>query len=155
MSEKVSFEMTKKPEAPKIKELAPFDPEYFAELEGPEGWTAIGQEHCTNQRYFTVIGEDGRKLGIVGLFDSDHEGKNITHTIVDPKYRGLGLARLFKEKLLDATGETFYVATVNLDNPSSLAAMSKIPGVRIISDEAYEKEFQKRKFRFERDEQNR
>lgn len=142
-----------KPERPKIKDLAPFDAKYFAELEGPDGWIAIGQENCRNQRYFTVIDESGQKLGIVGLYDTEDE-KNISHTVVDPKYRGLGLARSFKDKLLEETGESFYVATVSLDNAASLAAMAKIPNVKIISDDEYEEEFHKRKFRFERPETN-
>jgi len=140
-----------KPERPKIKGLVLFDTKYFAELEGTDGWIAIGQENCKNQRYFTVVDENDQKLGIVGLYDTDDE-KNISHTVVDPKYRGLGLARLFKEKLLEVTGEDFYVATVSLDNAASLAAMAKIPGVKIDSDEEYELNFHKRKFRFERSE---
>lgn len=140
-----------RPEPPEIEHLAPFDADYFSELEGVRGWIAIDRNYCKNQRYFTVLGKDGQKLGIVGLYDTDDE-KNISHTIVDPKFRGLGLAKLFKERLLDATGETFYVATVDLDNEASLVAMAKIPGVQVISDEAYENEFHKRKFRFERSE---
>ncbi len=137
--------MPPKPECPKIVGLKPFDADYFAELEGADGWIAIGQENCHNQRYFTVVSENDQKLGIVGLYDTDDE-KNISHTVVDPKYRGLGLARMFKEKLLEETGEKFYVATVSLANTASLAAMSKIPGVKVVSDEVYETTYKKRKF---------
>lgn len=44
-------------------------------------------------------------------------------------------------------GEKF--GTVDLDNAASLAAMAKIPGVKVVSDEGYEKEFHKKKFRFD------
>lgn len=143
-----TFQMPQKPERPFVSRLQPFDSSYFAELEGPDGWIAIGQENCRNQRYFTVVDDNGQKLGIVGLYDTDDD-KNISHTVVDPKYRGLGLARTFKEKLLEETGEKYYVSTVSLDNAASLAAMAKIPGAKVVSDEAYETEYHKRKFRVE------
>lgn len=147
MTEKPSDKM--KAEKPQIGNLAAFDLAYFKRLSGPNGWLAIGQSGCKNQRYFTVLGSDGNKLGIVGLYDTDDE-TNVSHTIVDPKYRGLGLAEEFKDKLLETTGESYYVATVDLDNAPSLAAMSKIPGIQVASDAEYESRYHKRKFRFER-----
>ncbi len=144
MSEKFSSEK----ERPRVGSLEEFDPAYFAELEGPDGWIAIGQGNCTNQRYFTVKGTNGEKLGIVGLYDGV-DGKNISHTVVDPKYRGMGLAKELKEALLKKTGESFYISTVSLDNTASLAAMNKIPNINVISDETYEREFHKRKFRYD------
>lgn len=108
-------------------------------------------KNCKNQRYFTIVGENNEKLGIVGLYDTDDD-KNISHTIVDPKYRGLGLAKDFKEKLLEQTGEHYYIATVSLDNAASLAAMEKIPGAKVVSSPEYEHEFNKRKFRYDRPE---
>lgn len=138
-------------EGPQISGLAPFDEGYFRQLEGPDGWLAIGQDNCKNPRYFTVQGDNGERLGVVGMYDTD-EDKNITHTVVDPKYRGRGLAREFKERLLEAVGENYYVATVSLDNAASLRAMEKIPGAKVASDEKYEAEFHKRKFRFDREE---
>jgi predicted GNAT family acetyltransferase len=138
-------------ERPQIGHLDHFDSDYFKQLEGPDGWMAIGQENCRNQRYFTVMSTTGEKLGIVGMYDTD-EDKNISHTVVDPKYRGMGLAKDFKEKLLDQTGEQFYIATVNLNNASSLAAMQKISDAKAISTPEYEREFNKRKFRYDRPE---
>lgn len=128
--------------------LKAFDPDYFASLEGKDGWIAIGQENCRNQRYFTVLDDTGERLGIVGMYDTD-EDRNITHTVVDRKFRGRGLAREFKELLLEATGEDHYIATVDLDNEASLRSMEKIPGVTILSDTDYEERFHKRKFRYE------
>ena len=148
MSE-IPLARTEQRERPKIDHLAPFDAEYFKRLEGPDGWVAIGRENCRNQRYFTVMDSTGEKLGIVGLYDTADDA-NISHTIVDPKYRGLGLAKDFKDKLLEATGETYYVAAVDLENTASLAAMLKIPGIKIVSDQEYETEFHKRKFRFDK-----
>lgn len=46
-----------------IGDLGDFDMEYFQTLEGKDGWIAIGQENCKNQRYFTVYGTDGEKIG--------------------------------------------------------------------------------------------
>ncbi|MFC1702996.1 hypothetical protein ACFLZO_00850 [Patescibacteria group bacterium] len=129
--------------------LGDFDMEYFRELEGEDGWIAIGQENCSNQRYFTVHGEKDGRLGIVGMYDTDDE-RNITHTVVDSAHRGKGLSAEFKERLLDATGEDHYVATVDLDNASSLRSMQNTEGVEVVSDEEYERKYHKRKFRYER-----
>lgn len=148
MSEKLIQKNASKIERSHIGRLDNFDPTYFSQLEGSNGWIAIGQDNCTNQRYFTVLGTNGEKLGIVGLYDTADD-KNISHTVVDPKYRGQGLAKKFKDKLLEATGENFYTATVDLDNTASLAAMAKIPGIKVVSDEIYEQEFHKRKFRYD------
>lgn len=132
-----------------IGELADFDMDYFRQLEGEDGWIAIGQEECRNQRYFTVVDERGEKLGIVGMYDTDDE-KNITHTVVDPKYRGRKLAPEFKMKLLDVTGEDYFISTVDLDNKDSLTSMHGITNIEVTSDQEYEEEFHKRRFRYER-----
>jgi len=126
-----------------------FDKAYFERLEGKDGWIAIGQENCRNQRYFTVKDGLGERLGVVGMYDTDDD-RNITHTVVDPAFRGKGLAQEFKELLLDATGEDHYVATVDLDNEASLRSMEKTPGIAVVSDQAYETRYHKRKFRYER-----
>lgn len=132
-----------------VEGLGDFDMEYFRELEGKDGWIAIGQENCRNQHYFTVEGKKGERLGIVGMYDTD-EDRNMTHTVVDSAHRGKGLSAEFKEKLLDATGEKYYVATVDLDNTSSLRSMEKLEDIEVVSDEEYERKYHKRKFRHER-----
>jgi RimJ/RimL family protein N-acetyltransferase len=132
-----------------VASLQDFDPGYFKKLEGEKGWIAIGQENCRNQKYFTVLGTSGEKLGIVGVYDTDDE-KNVTHTVVDPKYRGQGLAVKFKDRLMDELGLDSITLTIDLNNESSLKATQKMPGVRRVSDEQYEQEFHKAKFIYEK-----
>ena len=58
-------------EAPVMKpKLGAFDLNYFHELEGPDGWIALGMKNCRNQKYFTVFDQNGTKLGIAGVFDT-------------------------------------------------------------------------------------
>lgn len=132
----------------KIK-LGDFDMDYFKSLEGEDGWIALGQENCTNQRYFTVLAEDGTKVGIVGVYDTEDD-QNITHTVVDPKYRGQGLAAKCKDALMDSLGLSFVTLTISLDNTPSLKAAEKLHGVERISDAKYEADFHKAKYRFNR-----
>ncbi|MDD5726862.1 MAG: GNAT family N-acetyltransferase [Patescibacteria group bacterium] len=132
-----------------IQNLGDFDLRYFQELQGKDGWLAIGQENCENQRYFTVNGNNGEKLGIVGVYDTADE-KNVTHTVVDPKYRGQGLAAKFKQRLMDELNLPFVTMTIDLDNAASIQATEKLPDVKKISDEQYEKDFHKVKYVYER-----
>ncbi len=142
-------------EQAQIGALADFDMKYFQQLvaNGEDDWIALGHDEYKNQRYFTVKDINGENLGFVGMYDTDTE-KNITHTFVDQKYRGQGLALEFKTKLLDALNEDYYIATVNLNNSKSLSSMENLlkknSGLKIVSDEAYEQEFHKRKYRFDR-----
>lgn len=137
-----STETRKKMEVGSLDE---FDMAYFRQLEGADGWIALGQGNCHNQKYFTVLSDVGEKLGIVGVYDTDDE-QNITHTIVDPKFRGQGLAFAFKKKLMDQVGLDSITLTIDLDNAASIKAAEKIPGIKKISDEAYEKEYHKAKY---------
>ncbi|MFA5186106.1 MAG: GNAT family N-acetyltransferase [Patescibacteria group bacterium] len=125
--------------------LVDLDMAYFRQLEGKDGWIAIGQGNCRNQNYFTVLSDAGEKLGIVGVYDTDDE-ENISHTVVDPKYRGRGLAMKFKERLMDELGLPFLTLTIDLDNTASIKAAEKIPGIKKVSDKAYEQEFHKAKY---------
>ena len=99
--------------------------------------------------------DKGEKLGIVGLYDTEDD-KNISHTVVDPKFRGQGLAKEFKLKLLDHLNEDYFVATVDLGGPdrpaneASIKALEKIPGIQVVSDKEYEQEFEKRKYRYDK-----
>lgn len=43
-------------ELAEIQSLKSFGMQYFQELEGQDGWLALGQENCLDQRYFTVYG---------------------------------------------------------------------------------------------------
>jgi len=133
----------------KIKGLGEFDLEYFQELEGKDGWLALGQENCLNQRYFTIIGSNTEKLGIVGVYDTDDE-KNVTHTVVDPKYRGQGLAAKFKRQLMDELDLSFITMTIDPKNIASIRATEKLPGVKKVSDEKYEKDYNKVKYIYEK-----
>jgi RimJ/RimL family protein N-acetyltransferase len=135
-------------EKPEIKELGAFDENYFKELEGNDGWLALGDENYSNQTYFTVYGDNNEKLGIVGVFDTDEE-KNVTHTVVDPKYRGQGLAAKFKDSLMAKLNLSFITLTISLDNIASIHATEKLAGVKKISDEQYEQEFDKVKYIYE------
>lgn len=129
--------------------LDDFDPEedmnYFHQLEGRDGWIAIGMENCKNQRYYVVTGQKGEKLGIVGVYDTDNE-KNITHIVVDPKYRGRGLTSKFYQVLLEKTGLEFLIATISRGHIASVKAHEKA-GFKKVSDSAYEEEFDKFKYR--------
>lgn len=136
-----------------IENLGDFDMEYFQELEGADGWIAIGQDNCLNQRYFTVFGEQNEKLGIVGVYDTEGD-KNIMHTVVDPKYRGQGLAAKFKQQLMDKLNLSFVTMTIDLDNASSIKSTQKMSGVKKISDDKYERDFHKVKYIYEKPTEN-
>ncbi|MEK7643920.1 MAG: GNAT family N-acetyltransferase [Patescibacteria group bacterium] len=133
--------------------LGDFDRDFFNSLEGENGWIALGQEYCTNQRYFTVFAEDGTKVGIVGVYDTEDD-QNITHTVIDPKYRGQGLAAKCKDALMNSLNLPFVTLTISLDNTPSLKAAEKLPGVQKVSDAKYEADFHKAKFIFTRAEKN-
>lgn len=136
-------------EPAEIASLGNFDMQYFHELEGPDGWIAQGSEDYSNQKYFTVLGKNGDKLGIVGVYDTDND-KNIIHYVVDPKYRGQGLATKFSERLMDELSLPFITSTIDLDNKASIRATENIKGARKVSDEQYEKEYHKVKYVCER-----
>jgi RimJ/RimL family protein N-acetyltransferase len=127
------------------KNLRDFDLEYFKELEGEDGWNALGLENCHNQRYFTVFGDKGEKIGVVGVYDTDDD-KNITHTVVDKKYRGMGLAAKFKQLLMDELALPYITMTISLDNVASIRATEKLPGVKRVRDEKYESDYHKAKY---------
>ncbi|MBL7058506.1 GNAT family N-acetyltransferase [Patescibacteria group bacterium] len=135
-------------EIKKIEKLGDFDMEYFKELEGDDGWIAIGMDNCSNQQYFTVLSLEGEKLGIIGVYDTEDD-KNISHLVVDPKFRGQGLAAKFYNQIIKELGLPFTTLTINLNNQPSLKATEKMPGIKRVSDEAYEKEFKKAKFVYE------
>lgn len=135
----------------KIKELGDFDMEYFQELEGENGWLALGDDAYKNQKYFTVQGGGEQKLGIVGVYDTEDE-KNVTHTVVDPSFRGQGLASQFKLFLMDKLGLDYITLTIDLDNVSSIRAAEKLPGVEKVSNEEYEKDYHKVKYIFRKPE---
>ena len=132
-----------------IQNLGEFDMQYFQELEGKDGWLALGQVNCMNQHYFTVYDTNGEKLGIVGVYDTSDE-KNVTHTVVDQKYRGQGLAAKFKKRLMEELNLPFITMTISLENIASIRATEKLPGVKKISDEQYERDFHKVKYVYER-----
>lgn len=134
-----------KKEKLEIGSLQDFDMEYFKTLEGEDGWLALNQENCKNQRYFTVKEMKGEKLGIVGVYDTEDE-QNIAHTIVDPKYRGQGLAIKFKQQLISKLGLNNLILTVDLDNQPSIKSVEKIPGIKKISNKDYEEEYHKLKY---------
>lgn len=132
-----------------VKQLADFDMEYFKQLEGEDGWLALDKDNCQNQQYFIALSSQGEKLGIIGVYDTADD-KNITHTVVDPKFRGQGLAGKFKDVIMDNLDLPFITLTIDLDNKASLRAAEKLPGIKKISDEQYEKEFHKAKYIYER-----
>jgi RimJ/RimL family protein N-acetyltransferase len=136
-----------------IQSLDDFDMQYFQELEGENGWLALGQENCMNQRYFTVYGRNGEKLGIVGVYNTVDE-KNVVHAVVDPKYRGKGLAARFYQRLMDELNLPFITMTISLENIASIRAAEKLPGVKKVSNEQYERNFHKVKYVYERPQEN-
>jgi hypothetical protein len=136
-------------EPPKIQGLRDFDESYFQQLEDKNGWTALGRENCSNQRYFTVYSDKGEKLGIIGVYDAGNE-KNVTHTVVDQEFRGHGLAAKFKELLMHELKLSFITMTIDLDNQASIRATEKLPGVRKVSAEEYERNYHKVKYVYEK-----
>ena len=136
-------------EKAEIKNLGDFDMQYFQEIEGQNGWIALGQENCMNQHYFTVFGNKDEKLGIVGIYDTADE-KNLAHPVVDQKYRGQGLASKFMQLAMSKLNLPFITMTISLENTASIRATEKLPGVKKVSDEQYEQEFHKVKYVYER-----
>lgn len=141
-----------------IGKLVDFDQEYFKSLEGENGWIALGnedyQKNFSNQKYFVVLGTNGEKLGIIGVYDT-LEDKNLTHTVIDPKYRGLGLAGKLQDYLMKELGLPFITATIDLNNNPSRKMMEKLQQthpdeVKKVSDENYEKKVNKVKYIYER-----
>lgn len=132
-----------------VAELVGFDKEYFEELEGVDGWNALEGDYYIKQQYFTVLGDNGEKLGIIGIYDTEDE-QNVTHTVVDPKFRGKGLAAKFKDALMDELDIEFITLTIDLDNEASIRAAEKLPGVRRVSSELYESDYHKAKYIYER-----
>lgn len=139
-------------ESVEVQSLGDFDLQYFQELEGVDGWLAIGLENCSEQKYFTVYGSRDEKLGIIGVYNTEDE-KNITHTVVDPEYRGQGLAAMFKQKLMAELNLPFVTMTIRLTNLASIRATEKMVGVRRVSDEQYEQDFGKVKYIYEQTEE--
>jgi len=133
----------------KVIELAEFDKDYFYSIseDSKEEWKAIGMENCKNQRYYTVIGENNVKLGIVGIYDIEDE-RNITHIIIDPKFRGKKLLKKFYDQLLQKEKPSFLTATIKIDNMPSIKSHEKAGFIKI-SNKEYEKEFQKYKYRLD------
>jgi len=148
-----NFEQRRGQESAEIKNFSDFDMQYFKKLEGEKGWLALGQKNCENQHYFTVYGSKGEKLGIAGVYDTEDE-KNIIHYVVDPNFRGQGLAAKFTERLMDELNLPFITSTIDLDNTASIKATEKIPGIKKVSDEKYEQNFHKVKYVCERPQEN-
>jgi predicted GNAT family acetyltransferase len=94
-----------------------------------------GLELLPKPRYFTVRSDTKDKLDIIGVYDTEFE-KNVSHTLVNPKYRGQGLAGEFKPKLMAELGLPFLTLTIDLNNTASIRAARKILGIRKVSDEA-------------------
>jgi RimJ/RimL family protein N-acetyltransferase len=133
----------------KVVGLVEFDKDYFYFIskDSKEKWKAIGMENCKNQRYYTAISENNVKLGIVGIYDTEDE-QNITHIIIDPKFRGKGLLPKFYDLLLQKEELSFLTATVKIDNIPSIKSHEKA-GFRKVSNGKYEKEFKKYKYKLD------
>ena len=129
-----------------VKCLADFDEKYFHSIaqDGENEWIAIGMENCKNQRYYTVLGENNIKLGIVGVYDTDDD-QNITHILIDPELRGKGLLQKFYAQLMREEKLPFLTATINIDNLASVKSQEKA-GFEKVSDKAYEDEYHKYKY---------
>jgi len=139
----------KKEQAIELGKLADFDQQYFESLEGKDGWIALGHDEYENQQYFTGLSMSKEKVGIVGVYDKGSE-QNILHYVVDPQYRGQGLARKLTEQLMTKLNLPQVILTIDLDNKASIRAAEKLPGVEKVSDSGYEKEYHKIKFVYKR-----
>lgn len=135
-----------------VGKLDDFDLDYFKSMKDNGGWIAIGNEDYKNQRYFTAYSDSGEKIGIIGVYDFDDE-QNITHTVVDPKYRGQGLAAKFKYLLMDKLGLPFINLTIEPGNKSSIISAekmiddakkgTKLKGVKVSDDNKVKYRFEK------------
>jgi len=146
MSENITESKERKIE---LRELTDFDQEYFESLEGKNGWIALGNDFYQNPHYFTGLSTDQEKVGIIGVYDCGPD-QNILHYVVDPKYRGQGLARKLADKIMADLDLPYVVLTIDLDNKASLRAAEKLPGVERVSDAEHEKEYHKAKFIYKR-----
>jgi hypothetical protein len=141
--------------------LVKVDEKYVADLiqrdPKQEGLSA----HLKDQkyRYFMVTGGNGEKLGIIGIYDNDRD-KNAIHIIVDPEYRGTGLAKQFYDLIMNQLDLPFITLTIDFDpndpdgekrttNVSSMKAAAKLPDAIRINDPFYDK-FGKAKFIYPR-----
>jgi len=127
--------------------LIKFDLNYFQSIAGQDdNWIAIGMDNCFNQKYYIVQDEDSNKIGIVGMYDTNDE-KNLTHILIDPNYRGLGLLKEFYKLLRQKENPVYLIATIDIKNISSIKSHEKA-GFRKISNEKYEKDFHKFKYKY-------
>jgi len=141
-----------------IGDLVDFDREYFDDIKSRDKRLRVPNFDDPAYRYFTVLSTDGKKLGIIGIYDNKTD-TNLTDTIVDPKYRGIGLAKKFKDALMEKLDLPFVTLTIDYDknspndpsknNIKSLRAAEKLPGVERIDDPNYTK-IQKAKFIYRR-----
>lgn len=145
MVNRANPELNKKEKLIELGKLADFDQEYFESLEGEKGWIALGNDFYKNPRYFTGMSTDKEKVGIIGVYDCGPD-QNILHYVVDPNYRGQGLARKLTDKIMADLNLPYVVLTIDLDNKASLRAAEKFPGIEKVSDAEHEKEFHKAKF---------
>ena len=147
------------PQVPiEIGDLVDFDREYFDDIKSRDKRLRVPNFDDHSYRYFTVLSTDGRKLGIIGIYDAGGD-KNLTDTIVDPNYRGRGLAKKFKDALMEKLDLPFVTLTIDYDkyapnepsrnNIKSLRAAEKLPGVERIDDPNYTR-IQKAKFIYRR-----
>ena len=135
--------------------LAELDRNYFEDIRSRDKKLRSNKSFdYPDYRYFTVLSTRGEKMGIVGIYDTEND-KHLTDTIVDPKYRGMGLAKKFKDLLMKELDLPYVTLTIDYDqyapddpsrtNTSSMRAAQKLPGVRRIEDPALER-IQKAKF---------
>lgn len=129
-----------------VKGLADFDEKYFHSIaeDGEDEWIASGMKNCKNQRYYTVLGKNDVKLGIVGVYDTDDD-RNITHILIDPEFRGKGLLQKFYAQLMRKEKLPFLTATINIDNIVSVKSHEKA-GFEKVSDKAFEDKYHKYKY---------
>lgn len=72
----------------------------------------------TWEQYQIVPNEDGRPVACGGLLDLDDGRSEIRGLVVDPEYRGRGLARAIVHRLIDIAGERDRTAVCVTKNPA-------------------------------------
>lgn len=144
----MSPETKNKTEQPmQLGQLGDFDQQYFDSIKGEDSWIALGNDAYKNQRYFTGLSTANEKVGIVGVYDTDKD-QNILHYVVDPKYRGQGLARQLTDELIAKLSLKEVILTIDLDNTASIKAAEKLPGIKKISTPKDEEDYHKVKYRY-------
>lgn len=102
--------------------LTNFDINYYERIsDGHADLMILSRDRA---KIYTVIDDNGERLGVVGIFYYDN--KPFTDVSIDPKYRGRGLLIEFYRLLAKELNLSQLWAYINNDNIASIKAHEKI-----------------------------